>query len=350
MSQSLVSGTIQTVLGPISPEALGATSMHEHLVLDFTFMFQPPAEASERSKARQPVTMENLGWVRYDPFRSIDNLLTTDKETAISEALMFKNAGGGTLVDVSSIGLGRDPLALSRIARATGLNIVMGAGFYVEPVHPEGMDARSEPDIAREIVHDLTNGVGDTTIKAGIIGELGCSWPLTPNERKVLRAAAQAQRETGAPISIHPGRDEAAPFEILDVLEKAGADLERVVMGHLDRTISDQQTLLALARRGCYLEFDLFGWEVSYYPLSDLDMPNDGQRITFIRGLVEEGYAERVVIAQDMFGKHRQVKYGGHGFAHILENIAPRLKEKGLSEADVRAILVDNPARVLTVP
>ena len=105
---------------------------------------------------------------------------------------------------------------------------------------------------------------------------------------------------------------------------------------------------LRLARRGCYLEYDFFGWEVSYFPLSETDMPNDGQRLSFIKLLVDEGYADRVVIAHDMFGKHRQVRFGGHGFAHILENIVPRLGERGLSDEEVNAILVGNPARILT--
>ena len=173
---------------------------------------------------------------------------------------------------------------------------------------------------------------------------------MAPDGERAQGAAgrARAQRETGASITIHPGRSEDAPFQVLDILEEVGADLSRVIMDHLDRTISRESTLLRLARRGCYLEYDFFGWEVSYFPLSETDMPNDGQRLSFIKLLVDEGYADRVVIAHDMFGKHRQVRFGGHGFAHILENIVPRLGERGLSDEEVNAILVGNPARILT--
>ena len=346
MSSVDLSGSAQTVLGPVAPEHLGPTTTHEHLLIDFLCMFSPPAEASERFKAFQPVTLENLGWVRYDPFRNKDNLQLLDEETAISEALLFKRWGGGTIVDTTTIGIGRDPGALARIARATGLNIIMGAGFYVDAVHPADMDQRSDRDLASQMIEEITTGVGDTGVKAGIIGELGCSWPLTENERKVLRAGAAAQRETGAAILIHPGRNEAAPFEVLDVLAEAGADIGRVIMGHIDRTIHDMDMVLDLAQRGCYLEYDLFGWETSYYRFSTLDMPNDAQRIGFIKRLVDEGHAARVVIAHDVFGKHRLVKYGGHGYHHILENIVPRMRE-GISEDDVQAILVGNPAKVL---
>ena len=349
MSIPGLSGQVQTVLGPIAPEEMGLTSTHEHFLLDFTWVFTPPSEASERYKAYQPVTMENLGWVAYDPFRNYDNLMTMDEGVATAEGMLFKQAGGQTIVDTTPIGVGRDPLALARISRATGINVVMGSGYYVQQRHPEGMDDRAEQDIADEIIGDLTDGVGDTGIKAGIIGELGCSWPLAPNERKVLRAGARAQTETGAPMTIHPGRDSSAPFEVLDILEEAGADLSRVIMCHLDRTIHDEPTLLDLAKRGCYLEYDFFGWESSYFSYAPKDMINDGQRLDYIKMLADEGYAERVVVGHDMFGKHRLTKYGGHGFAHIPENIVPRMPEKGLSEDDVEAITVRNPARLATI-
>jgi phosphotriesterase-related protein len=349
MSSAGLSGLVQTVLGSVRPEELGPTTTHEHLLIDFLCMFNPPTEASERLKAFQPVTLGNLGWVRYDPFRNRDNLRLLDEDTAVSEALLYKRAGGGSMVDVTTIGIGRDPLALARISRSTGLHIVMGAGYYVDAVHPEGMDDRSDADLAREMVREITEGVDDTGVKAGIIGELGCTWPLTENERKVLRAGAQAQRETGAAILIHPGRNEAAPFEILDVLAEAGAEISRVVMGHLERTVVDEGPLIELARRGSYLEYDLFGWETSYYSLSDVDMVNDAQRLGFIKGLIDEGYADRIVIAQDICTKHRLVKYGGHGYSHILENIVPRMREKGISKEDIHAIIEANPARVLTL-
>ena len=348
MADSTRRGLAQTVLGTVSPDDLGRTTTHEHLMLDFTLVFRPPAEASERHKAYEPVTMKNLGWVAYDPFRSYDNLLTIDEEVAIAEAALFKRAGGVTMVDTTSKGIRRDPPALARIARATGINVVMGSGYYVNAVHPEDMDQRPEEQIADEIVADISGGVAGTGVKAGIIGELGCSWPLTANERKVLRAAAAAQRETGASITVHPGRDAAAPFEVLDVLEAAGADVSRVIICHLERTIFDVATLLDLARRGCYLEYDFFGWEISNFSLSDVDMPSDGQRLDFIERLMEAGHGERVLMAHDMFGKHRQARFGGHGFAHILENIVPRMRQRGFSEDDIDTIVVRNPARLLT--
>ena len=347
MPDSDMRGLAHTVLGPVRPEALGPTSTHEHLLIDFQCMFHRPTEASEIHRTFEPVGLQNLGHIRYDPFSNRDNLLLLDEETAIAEAKLYKRAGGGTIVDVTTIGIGRDPLALARIARATGLNIVMGAGYYVDVAHPDGMDGKPDSDIADEMVADLTSGVGDTGVRAGIIGELGCSWPLTDNERKVLRAGARAQRETGAAILIHPGRNQSAPGEILDVLAEAGADIGRVIMGHLDRTVGDINGVLELARRGCYLEYDLFGWESSNYPLSDMDMPNDAQRIAYIQRLIDEGYVERIVMAQDICFKNRLTRYGGEGYHHILEHIVPRMRQKSIPEDDIQTMLVANPAEVL---
>lgn len=341
-------GKVHTVLGPTTPETLGPTTTHEHVLIDFMCMFHPPSEATELHKAYEPVRMDNLGWVRYNPFGNRDNLLILDEEVAIEEIQRYKNMGGGTIVDVTTIGIGRDPLALARISRATGVNIVMGAGYYVGDSHDKSMDSKSEEDITSEIIDDIKTGVGDTGVLAGIIGELGCSWPLTDNERKVLKAGARAQVETGASILIHPGRNQNAPGEILDVLDSAGADIQRVVMGHLERTVSNVDVLLGIADRGCYLEYDLFGWESSNYPLSEIDMPNDAQRIEYIETLIDSGYLDRIVLAQDVCFKHRLTKYGGDGYHHILEHIVPRMREKNISEKQIETMLVSNPARILT--
>ena len=349
MAPSAFAGKVQTVLGTIPPENVGPTTTHEHLLIDFTCMFNPPAEASEKQYAYQPVSMSNLGKVRYDPFSNYDNLLLSNEDGAISEMMLYKKAGGGTVIEATTIGIGRDPSGLARIARATGINIVTGAGYYVGITHPKEMNNKTESEITQQIVQEITVGIGNTGVKAGIIGELGCSWPLEDNERKVLMGAAHAQKETGASILIHPGRNETAPFEILDILGNQGADLSRVIIGHLDRTIFDGETLLRLAERGSYLEYDLFGLEISYYPLISHDMINDGRRLDYIQLLLSKGYGDRIVMAHDIFGKHRWVQYGGTGYAHILENIVPRMRERGISAEDIQKILVGNPTKILTL-
>jgi len=348
LPKSELSGLAQTVIGAVDPKTLGPTMTHEHLLIDFSTMFVEPPEASQKFLAHQKLSMENLGWIRYNWTSNLDNLLLIEEKTALNEAMYYKREGGGTLVDATTIGIGRDPLALSRLARATNLNIIMGAGWYIDKVHPEDMGSRTENDLAKQIIKELTEGINETTVKAGIIGEIGCSWPLTDNERKVLRAAATAQNETGAPILIHPGRDESAPNEILEVLAEAGANLERVIMGHLDRTVFSDDTTIEIAKSGCYMEYDLFGNESSHYPLPGSYMPNDEQRLEKIQLLMNEGFGEKILVAQDICTKHRLVKYGGHGYHHILQNIIPRMKQKGFSKEEIDNIVTNNPSKILT--
>ncbi len=156
------------MLGPIAGDAMGITLPHEHLLIDFAVMFREPAAGAERGLSRQPVSLANLGWVRHHFSSNLDNLQLLDEAVARDEALLFKLAGGQTFVDPTNRGLARDPLALARLARATGLNIIMGSGYYVDAAHPPGMDARTVDDIARELVADLTVGVDGTGVRAGL--------------------------------------------------------------------------------------------------------------------------------------------------------------------------------------
>ena len=340
-------GLVQTVLGPVRPSELGATTTHEHLYMDFSFMYRPAQDSPSEELADAPITLENLGWIRRNYYSNRSNLRLVDLDTTIGEVRKYREVGGGAIVDATTAQIGRNPDALARISRESGVHVIMGAGFYVEAVHPEDMDERSVDDLAREIVGDVVEGVEGSGIRAGIIGEVGCTWPLAPNERKSLSAAAIAQGETGAAILVHPGRHPDAPLEILELLARDGADLSRVIMGHLDRTVFELGALLGIAASRCYLEWDLFGNEGSYYPLAEIDMPSDAQRLDFIRRVADAGYADRVVIGQDIATRHRLVKYGGHGYGHILENIVPGMRRKGFSEDAIRAITVDNPARIL---
>jgi len=343
---SELTGKAQTVLGPIDPEDLGVTSSHEHLFVDLSAMFAEPSECTEKELAHQPVTLKNLWWVVYNPYRNLDNLLLRDEEVAITEASFYKRAGGGTIVDVSTIGLGRDPLALASVAWATGLNVIMGSGYYVSATYSANIDGKTDEDISEEIMRDVWVGVGNTHICAGIIGEIGCTWPLADSERKVLRAAAYAQQRTGAPLSIHPGRNPSAPLEIIEILGKAGADISRTVIGHVDRTLKDPEDRRKLAETGCYLEYDLFGLE-RYYPLALFDIPNDHQRVNEIIQLIEQGYLNQILISHDISLKIRLKRYGGHGYDHILRNVVPMMRDKGMSEKQINALLVENPKRLL---
>lgn len=340
---------IQTVLGILAPEELGITLTHEHLLIDTSHLTPLHADGDERSKLFAPVTIEVLGFLRYGRGWNLDNARLTDLRASTEELMLYKRAGGSSLVEVTSRGIGRNPRGLADIARATGLNIIMGSSYYVDSSHPAQVSDTSEDAIVNEIAGDIFNGVDGTGVRAGVIGEVGCSFPLTVDERKVLRASGRAQKLTGAPLLIHPGRDEAAPMEIIEILNGVGADITRTVVSHLDRTFFNKGMLRRLADTGCMLSYDMFGVENSFYASAPrIDMPNDAERLRWLAWLAAEGCGNQLLIAHDIDKKYRLVRYGGHGYAHILENIVPRMRSRGFSEQLIHQVLVENPRRLLT--
>ena len=355
MTEESRAGKVQTVLGAISPHELGVTVTHEHLLIDTLALFAPPAEAGMKELYYRPVSpeaedlMETIGYVKHHGVYTAADWQVLDVLTAIDEISLYKQNGGDTIVDVTSVDIGRDPVGLARISRATGVNIVMGGSYYVYFAHPPDMDSRSEDDIAEEIVRDVTEGVDGTGIRSGIIGEVGCSWPLADNERKVLRASGRAQRLTGAPITIHPGRNPDAPFEIIEILTDVGVDISQVVMGHICRTFVESSDFKRLAETGCYIEWDLFGEERSYYYAQPtFSIPNDATRLDQIAWLIDQGYGERLLVAHDVGMNHRLAKYGGHGYFYIIAHVVPRMRARGFGQLAIDNLLVNNPQRALT--
>lgn len=340
---------MRTVLGTVAADALGPTLVHEHLLIRNP-SFVEPVTASERAHSHTPVDLANLGWVRRHWTSSADNLVLDDEGLAIRELGAFKAAGGRTMVDPTVPGIGRNPLALARIARASGVQVVMGAGAYVGQTHPPEIAGLGEAGFADHLLEEWRAGVGSTGIRPGFIGEIGCSWPMQDRERAVLRAAARVQRTTGAAVMVHPGRDREAPAEIVRLLEAAGASINRVAIAHLDRTITDPAGLLELARSGVFLEFDCFGLEGSYYPFDPMQATlSDAQRLDLVRSVLDAGFGERILMSQDICTKHRLAAYGGHGYGHLIGEVVPWMWQRGFSQTETTAIVVDNPARLLGV-
>lgn len=330
---------VMTVRGPVDPSTLGHVQLHEHLICDLS---------PYTGQAGDEIRLDNFAAARIDMASGFDMRLD-DPDLAVRELAAYTSHGGGTIVEATSVGLGRDPAALAWIAERTSAHIVMGSGYYVGPFHPSSVATATDDDITAEIVRDLTTGIDG--IRAGIIGEIGMSAPRQPDEEKVLRAAARAQAATGAALLIHPGRSASSPFDHVEVVRSAGGDLSRTIMCHIDRTLFDVASMIRLADTGVVLEFDLFGEETTYYPLNpDIDRPNDGQRVAWIRGLVERGYGRQVVIAQDICRKTRLLRWGGEGYAHIRQRVVPLLLARGLSAAQVDTICRTRPAELLTRP
>ncbi len=251
------------------------------------------------------------------------------------------------MVDCTNNGLGRTPLALAKIAQATEINIVMGSGYYIGRSHPYDMVDRSVEMIADEIESDLMQGVADTGVRSGLIGEIGTSFKVRENEQKVLRAAARAQRRTGAPISVHLLPWQKNGIEVLDILEGEGANPHQVILCHLSPTGDDLAYHTTLAKRGAYVEYDFFGMEY-YVDSVGRYTGSDAGSVVALKRLIDAGFLERLLLSHDIAMKVQLTRYGGWGYAHLVKNVVPMLSRSGLSTEQIDTLIVENPRRVLT--
>lgn len=353
--------SVLTVTGEKSADEIGVTLPHEHLVIDASIWVPdgPELTAIQRQKLEEEVSMENLWWLaaygRRPDWNSLDNRRLDDVGMVREEVMRFVAEGGETLVDVTpmSPGLGRDPRAMKQISNYTGLNVVAGTGHYVRHAHPPNVDEQNAEDIADQMIGDVVDGIDGTDVRAGVIGEIGATTGFADheNEKKVFRAAAIAQRETGAPITIHSPVHYMEGHDVLDVLEDAGADLTNVILGHLDGAMEldgASNYYDSLADRGVFLEFDTFG-RVGYIASQDACFPLDETRILELRRLFDEGYGDQMLVSHDICKKNQLTKYAGHGYDYILRDIVPRLRRRDFSDEEVNRLLVDNPARALTI-
>jgi phosphotriesterase-related protein len=261
-----------------------------------------------------------------------------DFALTIEEVRRFLAAGGVTLVDVTNRDLGRNPLALRQVATETGLNIIAGCGWYREPFYRQEIYEKTTNEVAEDIVREIEKGIGDTGVRPGIIGEIGCDRNyISPAEERSFRAAARAQKRTGLTISTHVVRSPAGLAQ-LNLLEEEGVDLRRVIIGHCC-TYPDPAYHEAVARRGAYVEFDTIRssaeWDIA-------------ARVEYVMSLVKKGYLKQILLSQDVCMKSHLHAYEGNGYDYVLKMFVPRLLEAGLSKDQINVLLVENPTAALT--
>ena len=219
----------------------------------------------------------------------------------------------------------------------------MGCGYYKE-FSSDAVRAKSEETIAEEIVRDVVEGVDG--IHAGVIGEIGVSRPITAFEERQLRATAKAQKATGAAVNLHFDI-QTTPAEhnyALDILEKAGADLSRVVISHLPPRLEEVDRCVALAERGCYVELDLFGMEL--FPDVVRQLKGTEDPVATTKTLIDRGCIEKLLISQDLCAQVCYKKNGGYGYDNLLKRIVPMFREAGITDEQIRTIMVENPKRL----
>ncbi len=344
------SGQVMSVLGPIPVGELGVTLTHEHILSDCGCNGPEPPEASRKALFHQPLTMDILGEVRLLPQCNRDNQRLIDLDLAISEVEKYRHWGGQTIVEVTLDGFGRDPMGLQMVSRRTGVQVVVGAGYYIEFSHPPHVRGMSADDIADEIVRDLTEGVPGTGVRAGIIGEIGIDVDFTAEEEKSLRGAARAARRTQVPMSIHvPGgsaRSHEYRARIIDIIEEEGANLEHTIMDHVQIHPKSIESQMAIAERGAFLGYDGiscgFDWGVRGMG------PGDEESAADIKRLIDAGYLHHILLSHDVHLKIMLTAYGGWGYAYILRRFVQRLRAHGVTDQDITTMLVENPKRLFS--
>ncbi len=298
---------IATVLGDVPASSLGVTLPHEHLYID--------AYAAGRG-----------AW------------LMTEMPLAVAEVNRFRAAGGSTIVEVSNHGLGRNPEALQQISRETGVNVIMGCGWYYEGRYEPRFYEMSTNEVAAEMVRDLTRGVGETGIRAGVIGEIGSDrGRISPAEERSFRAAARAHKQTGVSITTH-AHYSTVGLDQLDLLEEEGVDPRRVIVGHSD-SHPEPDYHEALAKRGAYVQFDnvrgMAEWDTQC-------------RVDWIKRLIAAGYLRQILLSQDVCTRAHYRAYGGTGYDYVVTEFSERLRAAKLSQGEIETLLIVNPREALT--
>ncbi|MCM2449783.1 phosphotriesterase family protein [Agrobacterium vitis] len=339
------SGKVMTVAGPISVEQMGVTLMHEHILNDCRCWWHQPKTPDRQYLAEGFVCMEILGELRQDPFVNKHNITLDDEPLAITELMDFAKAGGNTVVEPTCQGIGRNPLALRRIAKASSLNIVMGAGYYLASSHPAKVAEMTVEAIADEILQEALIGVDGTDVKIGLIGDIGVSADFTAEEEKSLRAAAQAQLRTGLPLMVHLPGWYRLGHKVLDIAAEEGADLRHTVLCHMNPSHDDLTYQGELASRGAFIEYDMIGMDF-FYADQQVQSPSDEDAARAIVKLVEMGHLDRILLSHDVFLKMMLSRYGGNGYAYILRHFLPRLQRHGLGADALTTLMRSNPRSV----
>ncbi|WP_214628293.1 phosphotriesterase family protein [Paenibacillus agaridevorans] len=341
---------VRTVTGEISADRLGIVLPHEHAFIDLRKLVPEPQSISGRVLAQEKVHMGNLGVLQRNPYAVLDNALIEDENVIKQELLAFKKAGGSTIVDLTLRDIGRDPILLTGLSRELGLNIVAGCGYYIQASHPPDMEERTVEGIAEEMVAEIRFGMDGTAVKAGVIGEIGTSAVIHPDERKALLAAALAQQETGLGVHVHTDLWARQGLEVMRILTGEGVPPDKICINHVDVDIH-LDYLRALLHAGAIIEFDNFGKE--FYAdrrhrsvLKGL-FARDIDRVRTIKLLIDEGFAHQIMISTDVCLKTALRHYGGWGFDHMLTNIVPMLEDEGVTADEIEMLMRVNPARFL---
>lgn len=302
---------VMTVLGPIDPGALGITLRHEHLL------------------AAPPTT------VAAEPDYRID-----EWDAALADAESFQFAGGGAIVDCTPPDNGRDLAGLLWVAGRVGVHLVATSGYHKERYSRPFIEGRSPAILAADLVRELSDGDKVTGVRPGQLKAGSSLDRITEIERTAFMAIALAHRATGVPIITHADAGTEGREQV-DLLVSLGVAADHVTVSHLDRRFDDAAMLSSVLETGAFIGFDQLG-KPRYGP--------DEPKAVVIARLIADGFVDQILLSHDMARRSLRPAYGGEpGMTWLLDRFVFMLLDAGVEAADIRRILVDNPARALTV-
>jgi phosphotriesterase-related protein len=344
-----------TLGGPVAAEDLGVVLPHEHILFDTSPYQTAPRDDREREIASAPMTLDNAGDLRRSPLVSAENLRMQDEDVAVRELGYLRQAGGRTVVDCTQPELGRNVRAVARVAEAANVNVIAVTGHYIAPTQDPSVATQTVDEITDWMIGELRDGIDGSGLRAGAIKLAISNVPRMPAvERVCLEACAEAQLETGAVITLHnPVPFQRRGVEVVRLLARAGADPERVIMGHMTHSSPDEWYHRSIMDTGATIQFDRFGQELlqeadegfnrwGLYP----GEPRDTTVVQEIATLVKHGYTDRILLSHDVGFRNGLRSFGGYGYAHVPTRIVQYLRALGLDDDDVDQLLVGNPARL----
>jgi phosphotriesterase-related protein len=359
---------VMTATGPIDPNDLGTTSMHEHVLTRAAGFAEPFADqltemfGGELPHPVDEVTLENLSFLKAGGGLASPVLALDDPALACDELERFMAFGGASIADATPIGMGRNPEGIRALSSETGVQIVVATGFYAEEFWPAEFFDFGVAGMVEMMLGECADGIDGTGIRPGFIKTAAnCHNEATVDR---LTAAALAARETGMSIQVHNGNelDPADSLALFDLMSETGLDPERIIWAHAHNLVSkrnivamlqdpasaavDVRPLLHVLERGGNVGIDCFGptSDFEYFGTYDAD---ERTMLLTLAELLRRGYAGQIVLGHDVMWKLHYHRYGGHGYTRILEFVLPKLIEAGYPEEQVRMLVVDNPARLL---
>lgn len=262
-----------------------------------------------------------------------------DFEKTKKELLRLKELGVTRIVDVTNMGMGRNVEFITRLEKETGIEILMSTGYYKEPFFPKEVEKLNIEKLEEKLINDIKIGIDGTNKKATFIDEIGTGFEkMTSLEEKVFIVASRVQKKTGVYISTHTSLGKLG-HEQLDIIEKNGGNLEKVILGHTDLS-KDIHYIETLLKRGVYISFDTIG-KINYL--------SEEKRIEYIKYLCDRGWENKILLSVDLTRQSHLKENGGIGYSYLLEEFVPKLLENGVELEKIEKFLVENPKKILGI-